>query len=140
MFVYVMLLESLAVIGMLLAGYLIYVERRLFTSKRYKPLCDISKTVSCSKAILSPYGHLIGRLGGPNVDYWASNAFFGFLYYILVFVLAIANSSILLPLSLLAVIASAYLFYVSHYKMKNYCVICMGAYVVNIGIFIVSLP
>ena len=123
-----MIIQFLAGIGILLSLYVIWVEWRLKKTRAYTALCDISKSVSCTKTIKSPYGHVFG----------IPNALTGLLFYTLVFRFS-QYTLVILWLSVPALLFSAYLFYVSHYKMKNYCVICMGAYGVNLGIFIAAL-
>lgn len=57
--------------GLCASLYSLYVEKRLEKNSTYKPLCDISDTISCSKPFMSPYTKLLG----------ISNAYLGILVY-----------------------------------------------------------
>jgi len=119
----------LAGIGFFLSLYAVYVKRKASKSKNYKPICDISKNISCTKAFKSSYGRLLVL---PNSVY-------GILFYLLIYILAISNNiDVIFYLSIFATIGSIYLAYISYIKQKNYCVVCTATYLVNILLLIFS--
>ena len=119
----------LAVIGLLLSIYSYYVEYCHEHDNNYKAVCDISDTVSCSKAFSSPYGKILG----------VSNAILGLLFYIVVIFLVMLKQDVLVFLVALAgVLSSVYLAYLLYFKVKSYCVVCTSIYVVNILLLVFS--
>jgi len=123
------IIAGLAVIGLLLSLYTIYVERKLTYSKQYKAFCDFHKSASCSKAFSSAYGKTFG----------VSNGTYGIVFYLLLFTLTLSSfSTYIIYFSSLAVLGSLYLAYVSIFKLKNYCMVCIGVYLVNIMLFLFS--
>jgi len=124
-----MLIQVLAIVGLLLSIYSVYVKKKISKIKNYKALCDISKNVSCTKAFSSKYGSLVSL---PNSVYGI------FFYLIIIFLANYGLFSFIFYLSLIATIGSIYLAYVSYFKLKNYCVVCGGVYVINFLIFIFS--
>jgi vitamin-K-epoxide reductase (warfarin-sensitive) len=125
-----MILFVLATIGFVLALYAFYVENQLREEKHYVPACDIKSNMSCSKAFTSLYG----RLG------LVPNSLYGMFFYGLIFVLALGGySTMIIVLALLATLGTIYLAYVSFVKMKNYCLVCCGIYVVNILLLLCSM-
>jgi len=119
--------QVLAAIGFLLSAYAFYVKIRAGKSKSYKPLCDIKKNISCTKAFTSKYGSIAVL---PNPVY-------GMVFYLLLFI--IHEHRVLLYLSTVAMLGTIYLAYLSYIKQQNYCLVCSGIYVVNILLFLVNL-
>lgn len=119
----------LAAIGFLLSVYAWYVRWRASRSDEYKPLCDVSAHISCTKAFLSKEG----RLGGfPNPIY-------GILYYGFIVLLLYDN----LPraffwITVFGVIGSCYLAFVSYVRQRNFCLVCSAIYLINIFLFIMA--
>lgn len=124
----ILLLKIVLALGVLLSLYALHVERNM-KKKSYAAACDLSEHVSCSKAFSSPYGHLFG----------VSNAFFGLLFYAGMYVLLLLSQHSLFFIgAFCSVLGSFYLAYVSYVKLKTYCVVCTGIYVVNILLLILS--
>lgn len=112
-----------AVFGFLFSLYSFYVEKQIEKNKKYKAVCDISDTMSCSAAAKSDYS----KLGG------IANSVKGLVYYPLFALLALfGHTAIVFYLSLASIVMTFYLIYVSYFKLKNYCIICSGIYLVNI--------
>ena len=125
-----MILEILSIIGILLSVYAFYVERKALKLTGYKAVCDINDTMSCSKAFSSKYGHTLG----------ISNSVYGFFFYIVVLLLAVySQMNYIFYLSILSLIFSAYLAYNLYFKLKDFCLVCTGIYIVNILILIFSI-
>lgn len=119
----------ISIIGLLLSIYALYVERKNKREKLYKPICDISDKISCTKAFSSPYGKFIGL----------PNSLMGIIFYLIVIALAFYNQTQhLLYLSIVAMLGSLYLAYTSYIKMKNFCLVCSAIYLVNLLLLIFS--
>jgi len=117
----------LAMLGLILSAYALYVKNNAEKNKKYKPICDISKHVSCTKAFLSKEGALTGF----------PNPLLGIFFYILVIVLYFFHAPQLIFLcGLLASIVSVYLAYTSYVKQRNFCLVCTGVYLINILLMI----
>ena len=112
-----------SILGLLLSVYAFFVEKKIEKSKSYKPLCDISKKISCTKAFASKYGRLAG----------VSNSFAGiFFYLIVVFLAFIGQLNYIFYLAIISVIGSVYLAYIQITKIKSFCLVCSGIYIVNL--------
>ena len=116
-------IKLLALIGLIISVYAAYVKRNLEKTINYKPLCDISKNISCSKAFLSNFSRL----------FVLPNAVFGVAFYAVIYLLAsFEDYAFVFYLSLIAAIFSLYMAYVSYFKQKNFCLVCTASYIVNI--------
>ena len=119
----------LAFIGYLLSAYAFYIEKRKEKEERYKAVCDIGEHASCTKAFTSAYGKMFG----------ISNSIYGMLFYVLVFILALLNfGSYIFYLSVLSFLETLYLAYILYFKLKNFCLICHGIYLINILLLVFS--
>lgn len=115
-------LKILAAIGFVLSAYAYQVSQRHKKQKNYKPLCDISKNISCTRAFTSSSAALLGH----------ANSLFGMLFYAGVYALVLySKTEYVFYASIGAVLGCVYLGYLQ-YKMKNFCVVCTSVYVVNI--------
>lgn len=125
-----MIISALALIGLVISLYAWLLEQKLTKNPSYKPLCDLSDTVSCTKPIKSSYAHLL----------YFSNAAWGIVYYVHVLFLAAFNAPRLLALVTTGgVISSIVLAYILCFKIRSVCLVCISLYVVNILLFLVSL-
>jgi vitamin-K-epoxide reductase (warfarin-sensitive) len=116
-------LQSLSIIGFLLSLYALYVEYKVEKEASYKAVCDINNRMSCTKAFTSKYGKILG----------ISNAYYGVVYYLIVFVLTFTvYSDIIFYLAILGGVGSIYLAYILYFKLKDICVVCTSVYVVNV--------
>ena len=114
---------TLSVVGFILSIYTFYVEKKLKKNKNYKAVCDVSDQISCTKVAKSAYS----KLGG------IPNSVKGMGYYALIFVLALLNyEQYALYLASAGMAMTLYLAYISYFKLKNYCLVCNGVYIVNI--------
>lgn len=117
----------LAVFGFGISLYGFMVEQKIKSNQDYKPVCDISDKISCSKPFKSPYGKLLG----------VSNTVVGMVFYATIFVLALFGQGQALQfLSLCALIATGVFAYLLYVKIKSFCLICNATYVVNILLFL----
>jgi uncharacterized membrane protein len=122
-------LVVLSALGFVISVYAIWVDNRIHTLVRYKPACDVTKVVSCSRVFGSNYGQVFGF----------SNAYIGLIGYALIFVFASLNN---IPyvnvLAFFAVAVSLVLAYVSYFKLKSFCLVCTATYVINIFLLFIS--
>jgi uncharacterized membrane protein len=109
-------------IGLIISIYGICVERTIKQNNMYKPACDISDKISCSKPFLSSYSAMLGI---SNI--WASA-----LYYLAILTLTILDlTTIAFLLSCLGLIASSVFAYILFFKIKSLCLICISLYAIN---------
>ena len=112
----------LAVIGFALSVYSLFIEWRILRDSSYKPLCDISSRVSCSKPLLSPYSKL----------FIVSNSVVGMLYYATVFALVWFNQNFLLVIVCSLAVAMSIIFaYFLYFRVRALCILCTALYVIN---------
>lgn len=119
-----------AIVGFALSFYAFLIDRRIAVDQTYKPACDLSDRVSCSKVALSEYNRIFS----------VSNTYVGMAFYGLIFVLALLNLGF--PIFLLACAslgATFVLAYILYAKIGALCLICLGIYLVNIALFVLSL-
>lgn len=119
-----------AIIGFCISLYTYVLEQKIKREPEYKPACDISDKISCTKPMKSEYANL----------FFFSNALVGMLYYILIIVLAAIHVST--PLLIAAIggcIASLILAYLLYFKIKSLCLLCTSLYIINALILILTL-
>jgi vitamin-K-epoxide reductase (warfarin-sensitive) len=122
-------ISIISLLGLLLSIYALYVERKIEIKKNYKPICDISEDMSCSKAFTSSYSRAAGF----------SNSTGGIIFYILMLSLIfLGYPEYVFYLSVGALLGSAYLAYVLYFRLKNTCIVCTAIYIINVTIFILS--
>ena len=125
-----LIIGLIAFIGALLTVYLLHVEAMLLQNKGYKSVCDINDKISCTAVAKSKYSHIFG----------VSNAVLGILYYGLIAILSLfGDITLILYLSIPAVIMSSILWYILFFKIKKICLVCYATYVINFLILILSL-
>jgi vitamin-K-epoxide reductase (warfarin-sensitive) len=129
--VYRMLLVAfLAIIGLFISLYSYYIERLLKENINYKPICDISSRISCTKPLKSKYRNL----------FLLSNSLVGIIYYVAIVLLALLNlECMLFYLSLAGIVASIVLIYILLVKIKSLCLVCFSIHAINALIFICML-
>lgn len=120
----------LSLVGLAVSVYTYLLEEKIKKEPTYKPVCDLSDRISCSKPIKSNYGKL----------FFISNSLMGMLYYVVVGLLALVDAhTLLLILSSVALLLSGILAYILYFKIKSFCLLCNAIYLVNILIFVLSL-
>ena len=119
----------IALVGALLSVYTLYIEQKLKKDKNYKAVCDISNKASCSRTFHSSYGKTLGF----------SNGIWGLLFYLTVVGLVyFGYMDIVFYAAIFGVLYSFWLAYILYFKMKNFCIVCSGIYIVNILLLIFS--
>ncbi len=123
------LIISICLLGFLLSAYSFYVEKKLEKNRRYKAVCDINDHMSCTAAAKSEYS----AVGG------IPNSIKGMFFYPFMALLAwLGSVQIIFYLAAASMIMTFYLIYISYFKLKNYCLVCSGIYVVNALLFYFS--
>src|ERR1700722_6641544 len=113
----------LAVVGFCLSLYLVLEERKIKQNAGYKPMCDISDQISCSKVIKSEYANL----------FIVSNPLIGVFYYVaILFLAAFKMISVLKIATFLGFLMSCYLMYILFHKIKTICVVCLTVDILNV--------
>lgn len=119
----IMIALSTSFLGLAVSIYGIIIEWKIQHNKRYKPSCDISDTISCSRAFLSPYGKILGI---SNI--WAAAIY----YVIMIIVTALEYKTVALLIAITGLFASIGFAYILYFKVKALCPICTALYAVNI--------
>ncbi len=119
-----------AFIGLFLSLYAFRIQKHLKRIPSYKPICDLSDRVSCSRALTSKESALL----------FLPNSFYGMFYYFIL-IICISESLILYAhiLSTLALLVSMYLAYILYFKQKNFCLVCWAVHVINVVLFVLLL-
>jgi len=119
----------IAAVGFIVSLYSFFIEQKLKYNPAYKPICDISDRVSCTKPFTSPYGNV----------FFLSNAVIGIFFYAFIMTLAWCEyATLIFYCSLAAVITSVYLAYILYTKIKSLCLLCAVIYAVNLALLVVS--
>jgi protein-disulfide isomerase/uncharacterized membrane protein len=132
-------LLAFAALGLAAASTSSYVHYKLLTEQNYASFCDVSATVNCTQAYLSPYG----RFWGVPV------ALFGVLFCALVLLLvalggrdrAPARDAIpayVFAISTVGLAFVLYLAWASYTQLHTFCLLCAITYVSAVAIFIIS--
>lgn len=120
---------GLASLGFLMSLYGYRVEQELKSYAHFKPACDISDSVSCSKAFNSKYNKLFG----------VSNTLTGMIFYAVIMMLAACDYAYLIFVASLASVGMSIIFaYLLYFKIKSICIVCTSVYVINILLLILS--
>ena len=119
----------LSIIGFCITLYDYYIEYSLKKNPLYKPVCDITDSISCTKPIQSAYGKLFG----------ISNSLLGMGFYVLMIILSLIQAELFLFIfSFIAVLFSIYLAYILMFKIRSLCFICVAIYSINVALLLVS--
>ena len=123
------LIVIFAILGLLVSLYAFYITNRIKREKKYKPICDINENVSCKKALLSKYGSLFG----------ISNSIIGIIFYTVILILVLFQQYHIIYLAaFLAFLASLVFAYLLITKVKSFCLVCIGIYIINFFLFVFS--
>lgn len=119
----------IALIGAAISTYASIVEQKIKDNPEYKPACDLSDIISCSKPMASPYSKL----------FFVSNTWLGLAYYGCMIILAIMNyATIAFYLACGGVAMSAVFAYLLYFKIKALCLVCTSIYLVNIALLVAT--
>lgn len=120
----------ISAIGFCISIYAYIVEKKIKVTPEYKPYCDLSDRISCSKPLKSKYSNL----------FFISNSIAGMIYYLIIIVLNLLNlQKLLLLTSTAGFLVSIGLGYLLYFKIKSFCFVCTSIYFVNFLIFIIAI-
>ena len=120
-----LLIIILAIVGFSISLYTYITEQKVKENPDYKPFCDISDKISCTKPMQSQYANILNF----------SNAILGMLFYVLVSFLALFNFVNLLLLAAIGgFITTCVLAYLLFFKIKSLCILCTSLYIINLTI------
>ncbi len=121
---------ALATVGFCISLYTYITERKVKAMPNFKPMCDISDRISCSKPMKSEYSNI----------FFFSNAIIGMGYYVLIALLALYNATTLLLITTIAgCLVSCWLAYLLFFKIKSLCILCTSLYVINFLLLLASI-
>lgn len=136
---------AISCVGIMLSTYALHVEVAKEGNKSYQAMCDISSSISCSKVFTSRYGRgfgLIGQLFGEDHFLNQPNSIFGIIFYCIVIILGEAKTlkvaKIQLGLVASSNLMSMYLAYLLYFVLRDFCVICVSTYIVNVLLTLVA--
>lgn len=119
----------LALLGLCVSVYTYLTEMKIKQDPTYKPVCDLSDRISCSKTIQSPYGKML----------FVSNAIVGIAFYAGMTIASFMNAHMIILLgSISSFIVSCFLAYVLYEKVRVLCLLCMALYIINTLMLIYS--
>jgi uncharacterized membrane protein len=118
---------AVSAIGFFLSIYAFSVMKKVRRDQSYTPFCDISSSVSCSRAFASRYGVTLG----------IPNPLAGIFYYSLVAAVSGLKPGWLLFLVIPALAVTVYLAVISYVVQRNFCLVCSAVYVVNLVLAII---
>ncbi|CAG0892585.1 unnamed protein product [Cyprideis torosa] len=122
------------IVGFILSAYTYYIEKMFEHEEgHYRPLCDISERISCSKPFMSEYGRGFGFIqSGP---FSLENSLYGMIMYFTLFMLMMLIGRPCVPFILMVLIPvnamSFYLAYILAFVVEAICVICVTIYLIN---------
>lgn len=120
----------LAFLGISISLYTNVLEQKIKKMPSYRPMCDISDAISCTKPMKSKYGAL----------FYISNAWLAFIFYVLVFVFAALHLETLLMVTIIAgCFVSCFFVYLLYFKIKSLCLLCTSLYLINVLLLITVL-
>nr|ACO11386.1 Vitamin K epoxide reductase complex subunit 1-like protein 1 [Caligus rogercresseyi] len=123
-----------------------YVEVRKKETPDAEVLCDLSPEFNCSAVLTSPYAVGFGVIGpflGEDHILNVPNALYGIAFYLVMILFSLITSVPLLAklqflFVLLINLLTPPLAYIMLFVIKKYCVFCIAAYVINVGLLITS--
>lgn len=120
----------LASVGFAVSLYAYLVEKKMRLNSAYRPACDITKKISCSRAFNSQYAKLLG----------VTNTVVGMVFYALILVAELFQFGALVYYYAIAgVVASVVFAYLLYVKIGTFCLVCTMIYIVNISLLIASM-
>ena len=119
-----------AMLGFCVSWYTYVTEKRKKREPEFKPFCDLSDYVSCSKPMQSPYANL----------FFFSNALVGMVFYLVVAALAALHlAHFLLIVVAGGCLVSCVLAYLLYFKIKALCLLCTSLYLINALLLYLSI-
>ncbi|XP_047533133.1 vitamin K epoxide reductase complex subunit 1-like protein 1 [Vanessa atalanta] len=130
---------AICLLGILISTYALYVEMAAEMKPGYKALCDISEHASCSKVLTSKYGKGLGIMPKDS-PFKLPNCVYGVMFYsIMIFLTTFNVTSVVkvqIALSITSLATCVYLAYLLIFVLRDFCVVCVSTYLLNIIIAI----
>jgi len=137
--VYAGAFEALVLAGILVSAYLVFSHYRVYTDIFYSSFCAINQAINCDTVSESPYSIFLN----VPVPLWG---LLGYLLLALLTPLAFFRNArrermwaFFLGISIAFCIISLVLAYVSSYKIRSYCLMCIVSYIVNFLLLLTSI-
>ncbi|MCL4361483.1 hypothetical protein M1446_03950 [Candidatus Dependentiae bacterium] len=119
-----------SIVGFCISVYAFITERKIKADPNYKPACDITDRISCSRPLQSEYSNL----------FFFSNTTAGLLFYAALAILAAFNfTTLILVATSINLLVTLFLAYLLFFKIKSLCPICISLYIVNITMFVFAI-
>ncbi|XP_050350806.1 vitamin K epoxide reductase complex subunit 1-like protein 1 [Nymphalis io] len=132
-------LIATCLLGILVSTYALYVEMAAEMKPGYKALCDISEHASCSRVLTSKYGKGLGIVPKDS-PFKLPNCVYGVMFYsIMIFLTTFDVTSavkVQIGLSITSLATCIYLAYLLIFVLRDFCVVCVSTYLLNIIIAI----
>jgi len=134
---------TICLIGIVICIYAVNIEKS-GKNPKYKRLCDVNESMSCTLVLTSKYGHMAKLLFNLNEHsiFNMSNAQYGLLFYLGLlcfqfypFTLLPYYDVLFFVATLSSVIASIGLAWILYYILHNFCMICVCMYIINSLLF-----
>lgn len=120
----------LALAGFTVSLYGFLVESKIKKDPTYKPACDLSDRISCSKPLRSKYSALFG----------ISNLIVAMVHYAIVALVALLGYPYLVLLfTAIGALSALFFAYILYFKIQSFCLVCSATYIINIVLFIAAL-
>jgi len=121
----------LAAIGLAVSVYGAIVENRIKKDASYKPACDISANISCSRPLSSKYNKIL------NIP----TTIIGIFFYLTMMMLAMLEYVTLLWWGALAAVLFSIVYaYILFFKIRTTCLLCITIYLINFALlYLISL-
>ena len=112
----------LAALGLAVSIYTYMIEMRMKQDPTYKPVCDLSDRISCSKPMQSVYRNL----------FFVSDAMVGIGFYAAMIILSLfGTKTLIIAGAALSCGASCILAYLLYFKVQAFCLLCTALYIIN---------
>ncbi|XP_053609098.1 vitamin K epoxide reductase complex subunit 1 isoform X1 [Plodia interpunctella] len=127
-------ITAVAIAGVLVSTYALYVEMAVEARPGYKALCDIAERASCSRVLTSEYSKGFGFMPKES-SLEVPNCIFGILFYCIMIFLATFDHKFAVRLqfflALTSVTSSVYLAYLLVFVLHDFCIVCVSTYFIN---------
>lgn len=129
----------LIALGLFTSVYLFQAHIKNYTDLAYQSFCAISQAINCDTVAQSPWSIFLGL----PVSLWGV---FAYLFLLIFFFFPVFKANNLARgrvlffcvISIISVVSTFFAF-VSAYKIKSYCLMCVLIYAINLTLFVVSL-
>ncbi|KAG9267407.1 vitamin K epoxide reductase complex subunit 1-like protein 1 [Astyanax mexicanus] len=133
-------------LGLLLSVYALHVELSKEHDPKYRAMCDLAESVSCSKVFTSRWGRgfgLVQIVTGEDSILNQPNSLLGIVFYSLQLglgqMLSGSAAHALVIMSWVSVAGSIYLASILVFILGDFCVVCVSTYIVNFALLYTNL-